>query len=236
MKIKESIQFYRLAKKRAFSQKDYLNFESFQANLVMKSLKKNGISVRGKKVLDLGAGRGGYSLIMSKSGADVYSVDRNKKNYQNIKGAHFIHADATRLPFKDDCFEFIFCSSLIEHIEKPDLLISEIKRVLKKNGICYLSFPPFWSPVGAHQFKPFHYLGEKAAVKFSRIFYNVRSQRYNDVHGNLYKRTIKQVKKLILHNGLKIKKISTRFSPINFAKIPIFNDILTWHVEFLIQK
>ena len=140
------------------------------------------------------------------------------------------------LPFKSESFDFVFCSSLIEHMKIPKILVKEIKRVLKKGGNCYLSFPPFWSPVGAHQFKPFHYLGEKMAINLSRKLYGVRSHSYDDKYGKLYKRKISQVKKYILDNNLKIKSISTRMSPINFARIPFLNELLTWHVEFLIEK
>ena len=140
------------------------------------------------------------------------------------------------MPFKSNSFDFVFCSSLIEHIKNPDLLLREIKRVLKKNGLCYLSFPPFWSPVGAHQFKPFHYLGEKIAVRLSRKFYGTRSFRYDDVYGKLYKVKINQIKKIILKEKLKIKFISTRMSLINFAKMPILKDFLTWNAEFLVEK
>jgi len=140
------------------------------------------------------------------------------------------------MPFKAQSFDFVFCSSLIEHIKNPDYLIKEIKRILKDRGLCYLSFPPFWSPVGAHQFKPFHYLGEKIAVRLSRKLYGTRSLRYDDYYGKLHKRKISEIKKCISDNKLKIKRISTRMSPINFAKIHLLNEFLTWNVEFLIER
>jgi len=52
----------------------------------------------------------------------------------------------------------------------------------------------------------------------------------------LHKVRINQIKKIILKEKLKIKSISTRMSPINFAKIPILKDFLTWNAEFLIEK
>jgi len=228
--------FYKLARNRIKSNSEYIKFERFQSHLIIKYLKNKGINFRGKKVLDIGSGRGGYSLSLVEQGAHLTSLDITTKYFQNIKGARFVLGDAVNMPFKDKSFDFIFCSSLIEHIKNPDSLIKEVKRVLTDGGICYLSFPPFWSPVGAHQFKPFHYLGEKTAIKLSRKYYHVKSYRYDDEYGKLYKRTIRQVKQLIKNNKLKIKAISTRMSPINFAKFPILNEFLTWNVEFLIQR
>lgn len=234
--FKDYLTFYKLAKSRRKSNSNYIKFENFQAVIVVKSLKNKGIHFNGKSVLDIGGGRGGYSLEFFNRGANVTSLDITKENFQDIQGVKFILADAMNLPFKTESFDFVFCSSLIEHVKNPGILVKEIKRVLKKTGYCYLSFPPFWSPVGAHQFKPFHYLGEKIAIKLSRKLYGVRSYRYNDKYGKLYKRTIKEVKKLILENELKIRSISTRMLPISFAKVPFFNDFITWHVEFLMQK
>jgi len=235
--FQDYINFYKLAKNRTKSNKDYLKFENFQAGIVLKYIKSKGIRFKGKKVLDLGSGRGGYSLRFFEEGAEVTSLDISTEYFQNIKGINFVLANATKIPFKHKSFDFVFCSSLIEHLKEPQLLIKEIRRVLKTRGLCYLSFPPFWSPVGSHQFKPFHYLGEKTAIKLARKFYRVRSHSsYHDEHGKLYIMKISKAKKMIKDNGLKIKSISTRHFPINFAKIPFFNEFLTWHVEFLLKK
>lgn len=237
--FQDYVDFYKLAKNRAKSNEEYIKFETFQSRIVIKSFRKKGISFKGKKILDLGSGRGGYSYKLLGEGAHLTALDITMDYFQNIRGVGFVLGDAVKMPFKNNSFDFVFCSSLIEHIKNPDSLIKEIERVLIDGGICYLSFPPFWSPVGAHQFKPFHYLGEKTAIMLSRKFYHVRGyNRYDDPHVKLklYKRTIRQVKKLIKNNKLKIKSISTRMSPINFAAIPFLNELLTWHVEFIIEK
>lgn len=234
--FQDYIVFYKLARNRLKSNKEYIKFENFQSRIVMDSLKAKGIHLKGKKLLDVGCGRGGYSQKFLEEGAYLTALDITLRYFQNVKGVRFVLGDAVKMPFKDGSFDIVFCSSLIEHIKTPGSMIKEIKRVLVYGGICYLSFPPFWSPVGSHQFKPFHYLGEKAAIKLSRTFRHVRSHRYDDIYGQLHKRTIRQVKGLIKKNGLKIKSISTRMSPINFAKIPFLNEFLTWNVEFLIEK
>lgn len=235
MRIKDYIKLYRLAKSRNKSEKDYFNFEKFQAGMVIDSLGKRNIGLKKVKVLDIGSGRGGYSFALNKSGANSISLDIDISKSRNNR--MFVNADATSLPFKPSSFDIVFCSSVVEHLKDPKSMLLEIKRVLKKNGVCYLSFPPFWSPVGAHQFKPFHYFGEKAAIKLARKFYKVRSRfSYDDEHGRLYIMTIARAKKLIRECGLKIIHVSTRHFPVNLAKIPIFNEFLTWHIELLIRR
>jgi ubiquinone/menaquinone biosynthesis C-methylase UbiE len=199
-------------------------------------LKRRCIRFSGKKVLDIGCGAGGYASKFVDEGADVIALDITPQYYQHIRGAKFIVGDAAELPFKNASFDFIYCSSLIEHVREPSALIKELHRTLKKRGILYLSFPPFWSPVGSHQFKPFHYLGEWAAVRLSRMLYGVKSYHYDDAYGKLHIRTIRQVKRLVKEQGFSIISISTRMFPINTAKIPLLNEILAWHAEFLLKK
>ena len=236
MPVKDYIKLYKLAKSRNKSEKDYFDFEKFQAEMVLKSLKRRGILLKGSKVLDIGSGRGGYSYALNKNGAYVVSLDIDRKMFTS-SNKRFVNADAINLPFKASSFDMVFCSSVIEHLEEPEKLLLEIKRILKKEGICYLSFPPFWSPVGAHQFKPFHYFGERMAIRLARRFYNVRSRSsYNDEYGRLYIMTISKAKSLIRDSRLRIIGISTRHFPVNFANVPLLSEFLTWHVEFLLQK
>ena len=235
-KLSRYVKFYKLARQRARSGKDSFKFEAYQARMVVNFLERRGINFKNLRVLDLGSGRGGYSYEFVKKGAEVISVDIENVFFQKIKHVNYILGDARKLPFKESSFDFIFSSSMIEHIKNQESVIKELSRVVKKKGLCYLSFPPFWSPVGAHQFKPFHYFGEKLAIKLSRKFYKVRSFKYDDKYGKLYITKIRDVKKLIKKTNLQIKDITTRYLPLNFAKIPILNEFLTWHVEFLIEK
>jgi len=235
MKTRETLKFFRLIKNRKNSERDYIAFQEFQAGKVLENISKH-YTLKGKTMLDLGCGRGGYTKIFKKAGAKVISLDLEIPQVKKIFPA-FVNGDAIKLPFKDNSFDFIFSSSLIEHLPKPYLLVKEARRVLKKNGIFFLSFPPFYTPVGGHQFKPFNmFLPEKAAAFAARKLYGIRSYKYNDSYGKLYIITIRKAKKLIADAGLKIIRTKTRFSWINFSKIPLLNEVMTWHVEFYLKK
>lgn len=58
VKLKDHLNFYKLAKNRTKSDTDYFKFESFQSKIVITSLKNKGISFNGVKVLDVGSGTG----------------------------------------------------------------------------------------------------------------------------------------------------------------------------------
>lgn len=235
MKFNEIAAFYKLAKKRKNSEKDYIAFQEFQAKKVIGEIKKY-INPSGKLILDIGCGKGGYTKIFQDCGGRVVSLDSEMPAVMSAFEA-FVQGDATKLPFKDDTFDLVFSSSLIEHLPKPQLLLNGVKHVMKKDAVFYLSFPPFYSPVGGHQFKPFNvFLPEKAATFFSRKLYGVRSCRYNDAYGKLYLMTIRKARKLIKQSGFSIIAIKTRLLNLNLAGIPFLNELLTWHVEFFLKK
>lgn len=50
-------------------------------------------------------------------------------------------ADAHRLPFRDKSFDLVICRFVLEHVYDPQKVISELSRVLKKEGIVYVDVP-----------------------------------------------------------------------------------------------
>ena len=49
--------------------------------------------------------------------------------------------DLQELPFKDQTYDFVFASHVLEHIPDDGKAISEIRRILKPNGIAVLPVP-----------------------------------------------------------------------------------------------
>ena len=52
-----------------------------------------------------------------------------------------VNADAQFLPFRNNTFEGIISHHVIEHIERDDVFMSEIKRILKEGGFAILGTP-----------------------------------------------------------------------------------------------
>lgn len=95
---------------------------------------------RSGKVLDVGCHSGLFTNLLTDSidSSEVYGIDISSEAVmyakKRIKGGHFVTGDAHTLPFKDSFFDEVFCLEMLEHVENPSQVISEIKRVLKKNG------------------------------------------------------------------------------------------------------
>jgi SAM-dependent methyltransferase len=242
------LALFRLARKRMNSAADYQKFQQLQGIFLVNYLTGQGLDLKQKKILDLGCGYGGYALALQRRGAEVVGVDLDP--HQGLTGIPLVSADAARLPFQPEAFDLVVCSSLIEHLPEPPALLREIFRVLRPGGKVYLSFPPFYSYWGGHQFSPFHWLGEKAALRLNRVFgrykdktwvwdaYPKNPASFARAYGawGLYPLTIGRVEGWIKGSGFALMDESTRWFRLNFARIPVLKEILTWHVQFLLTK
>jgi SAM-dependent methyltransferase len=93
-------------------------------------------NVSGRKILDMPAGYGWVSDTLSKMGASVVSADFNDER------PDFVHVNMEQpLPFADGEFDCVICCEGIEHILRPEALIGELARVLKKEGLLIISTP-----------------------------------------------------------------------------------------------
>ncbi len=232
---------------RTRSVDNYFIFQSIQGELIYKYLLANGIKITDFSVIDLANGFGGETQVLGKKCRFIVGLDLNFLN-KNMAFPHTI-GNAMSTPFKDRSFDLVICASLIEHLLKPELLLEEIDRILKPNGIAYISFPPFYSLNGGHDYAPFHLFGEKLGNKFSKYFIKLFNKKrfgtqvkiiddYQVAFGNwgLYIMTIKKMRQLISNSKFILLDQSTKWLPINFSKIPLIGEFLTWHVQFIIRK
>ena len=67
------------------------------------------------------------------------------------KTIHLIQGNALVLPIKDDTFDVVVATAIIEHVSEPIQLIREAFRVLRKNGILIITTPhPFWEGIATY--------------------------------------------------------------------------------------
>lgn len=118
----------------------YWHFKRFKE--VLESIEK----VDGP-ILDIGCHSGTFTQkILEKIGSrKIYGIDISKSAITRIKKkipyGHFKNGDATSLPYKANFFNAVFCLEMLEHVDHPQKVIAEIKRVLKKGGYGIILIP-----------------------------------------------------------------------------------------------
>ncbi|MBL9201724.1 MAG: class I SAM-dependent methyltransferase [Opitutaceae bacterium] len=96
-----------------------------------------GYQLKGRKVLEVGCGRGAFQdLVEDYTGTDLSST---VAKYFRKK---FVACDATRMPFKDHTFDAIWSIWVLEHTPDPEAVLNEMRRVIRPGG--YLLLRPAW--------------------------------------------------------------------------------------------
>jgi ubiquinone/menaquinone biosynthesis C-methylase UbiE len=77
-------------------------------------------------------------LSVNNFGQQLYGLEISKSFVDNINGRSITHLkectvyDGYTIPYKDDMFDLVILSHIVEHLEYPRRLINEAKRVGKK--------------------------------------------------------------------------------------------------------
>ncbi|MHA2054460.1 MAG: methyltransferase domain-containing protein [Candidatus Hodarchaeales archaeon] len=113
----------------------------------------------GVTILELGSGTGGLSVALARNGAKVYaiepsfhgiivSIERSKK-YKDVR-TFFCRGVGEALPFKNDFFDVIISSAVLEHVQDLEKVVEEIFRTLKPHGVIYQEIPNYLFPFEGH--------------------------------------------------------------------------------------
>lgn len=149
---------------------------------------------RSGKILDIGCGSYPFNLLNTKFsekyGLDKFIDETYKDNLENGK-INFLNFDLekdSKLPFEDNFFDVVTMLAVFEHIEKDKLtsLITEIKRVLKKDGIYILTVPAYWTDKLLRTLAKFGLVSKeeveehKDSYTHKKIFYYLNSAGFNN--------------------------------------------------------
>ena len=91
---------------------------------VLKILEEN---YKNWNILDIGCNQD--AIEYANTAADIENFS---KFYENKK---FVLIDSKKLPFKDNEFDFVYASHVIEHVEDLNIFIKELQRISKKGYI-----------------------------------------------------------------------------------------------------
>ncbi|MDQ5962364.1 MAG: hypothetical protein QG653_171 [Patescibacteria group bacterium] len=195
-------------------------------------------------VLDVGCGAGHGSNLLSKKYKKVYGVDISPeaigyaKNNWGSDNIEFVVGSAMDIPFPDSTFDAISAFEVFEHLTDWRKFLSELRRVLKPEGVVYISTPnkTLYSPGTEKPINPHHIFEMtipefESAVKEFFLLKNMYGQRtpvYNDhiiwsvVNPVLF--TFKKIIPYKWNNTLKLKIINWIKPELSIEDIVIKSD------------
>ncbi|MBS9776367.1 MAG: class I SAM-dependent methyltransferase [Fusobacterium sp.] len=101
-------------------------------------------------ILELGHGNCGHLDKVLEAGKNIKyhgleisetmfnEAQKNSSNNSNL--VEFKHYDGEKIPYSDETFDKIFTVNTIYFWEAPEKNLTEMNRVLKKNGLCVLTY------------------------------------------------------------------------------------------------
>ena len=146
-----SIEAARAGFEASFEEADFYNKQT-QDEKHLKDILAT-INVKpGMKILDLGCGSGYLTFPIAERNENAYvagldivtdTLERNTKKAQetNIKNVEFISYDGSTFPFEDNSFDLVVTRYALHHFPEIRKSISEVARVLKSDGLFFISDP-----------------------------------------------------------------------------------------------
>ena len=131
------------------------------------------------KILDIGSGGGLLCEPLYRLGANLTGIDASNKNIEVAKlhakemnlNIKYIHSSPENINLKNE-FDVILCMEVVEHVSNIDLFIQKCSKLIKKNGIIFIStinknlksyafailgaeYILRWLPIGTHDWNKF---------------------------------------------------------------------------------
>jgi 2-polyprenyl-3-methyl-5-hydroxy-6-metoxy-1,4-benzoquinol methylase len=143
------------------------------------------------RVLDIGGGSGKVARFyqLNERNEDVHVIDLSSTAIEiaRSKGhpAQVLDIQNSVLPYPNEYFDVVLLQEVIEHLQKPDFVLSEIQRVLIKGGVLFLTTPNLTS------------LADRIFLLFGKLPFILRVDRS---HINLC--TFSTLEQQLVENGL----------------------------------
>jgi ubiquinone/menaquinone biosynthesis C-methylase UbiE len=125
-----------------------------------------------KVLLDVGCGIGTFlSMVLNKFDVKVSGIDISPGMIEKSKEllddrADLKIGDSEHLPWIDKSFDIVTCNASFHHYPNPELVLKEMRRVLKQSGIVIIADPYISNRLLRFLTNTFLHLSDSGDVKF----------------------------------------------------------------------
>jgi SAM-dependent methyltransferase len=99
------------------------------------------------RLLDAGSGPTNYRRFFSHARYESTDIE------QGVGECHAFISELHSMPVRENAYDAIVCTQVLEHVEYPQQVVSEFSRILKSDGQVFLTAPQSW---GVHM-APYHF-------------------------------------------------------------------------------
>jgi 2-polyprenyl-6-hydroxyphenyl methylase/3-demethylubiquinone-9 3-methyltransferase len=101
----------------------------------LRALRRALEPLAGRRVLDLGCGKGRFAAHLEEGGAEVVGLDLSAAMLASATGLARVRGSASRLPFAVATFDAVIAVEVFEHLADLRGVLREVRRVLRPGGV-----------------------------------------------------------------------------------------------------
>ena len=98
------------------------------------------LSFDGKVVVEVGCGLGNFLRVITakeRIGVEPLFDKFDELFNMDVPGIQFIKGKGEIIPLPDDKVDVVFCSNVLNHVQYPEMVLKEIRRIMKPDAILY---------------------------------------------------------------------------------------------------
>lgn len=195
--------------------------------------------VRNKKVLDIASGEGYGSNLLSEEAKYVFGVDIDTETIEKAKlkykksNLYFQQGSTSAIPLEDNSVDVVVSFETIEHHDEHNKMMTEIKRVLKPDGITIISTPDKYYYSDIRNFKNEFHIRElykdEFKVLISKNFLKMQLLTQKNVGGSSIVQNEKLDDEIKFYNGSYLKIFEENSTPMYLISISSDNNFKLQH-------
>ena len=123
--------------------------------------------VKGRHVLEVGCGEGIGTSILAGKAASIVAIDYSEKALEVARRKYttenitFTHMKVPPLGFTDMSFDAVVCFQMIEHLQRPEELVADVKRVLRDDALALFATPNKEETISANPYHLHEFFGQE---------------------------------------------------------------------------